>query len=375
VIGNYRIVRDVGVGGMAQVFLAHRQGPEGFSKPYVIKRILPQYSQDEQFARMFVVEAKVAALLDHPNIVHVFDFEIEQGNYYLVMEYVPGASLAQLLRANRRRGAPLGPHIAVEIGAATAHALAYAHEVAFPDGRPMELVHRDISPGNVLVSRDGAVKLADFGVVKTSLTATHVGVVNGKWAYMAPEQVAGQSVDKRADLFSLGIVLYEIITGVRLFRGENAAATASRVMNAPIGRPISLVPDLDPHLDEIVMRMLERDPRARYQTAAALAYDLEAVRALPQFSAGGIRLRTLVRTLLPDEGSTPALSSSLLDPARPSPVTPQAIVLPAAGSADGMPGDETLPDTGSGGPVSGKLIAAVVATCLLGTLLFWWAVS
>ena len=134
-IGKYRIVRDVGIGGMAQVFLAHREGPEGFSKPYVIKRILPQYSQDEQFARMFVIEAKVAAMLDHPNIVHVFDFEIEDGNYYLVMEFVSGASLAQLMRANRRRGTPLGAQIAVEIGAAMAHALAYAHELTFTDGR------------------------------------------------------------------------------------------------------------------------------------------------------------------------------------------------------------------------------------------------
>jgi len=321
VIGKYKIVRDVGVGGMAQVFLASREGPEGFAKPYVIKRILPQYSNDEQFARMFITEAKVAALLDHPNIVHVFDFEIENGNYYLVMEYVAGASLAHIMRANRRRGEPLGAQIAVEIGVAVAHALAYAHEVALPDGRPLDLVHRDISPGNVLVSRDGAVKLADFGVVKTSMTATNtvVGVVNGKWAYMSPEQISGQPVDQRSDLFSLGIVLYEIITGLRLFRAENAAATASRVMEAPIRHPKTMVADLDPRLDHIVMKLLERDPKARYQSAAALAADLEAVRASPTFSAGALRLRSLVRTRFPEQTGTPALGTSFTDTARATP--------------------------------------------------------
>lgn len=317
VIGKYRVVRDVGIGGMAQVFLAHREGPEGFAKPYVIKWILPQYAQDEQYAKMFITEAKVAALLDHPNIVHVFDFEIEDGNYYLVMEYVAGASLAAIMKANRRRGTPLGAQIAVEIGAAIAHALSYAHELATHDGRTLDLVHRDISPGNLLVSRDGAVKLADFGVVKTSMTTTEVGVVNGKWAYMSPEQISGLAVDKRSDLFSLGIVLYEVITGERLFRAENAAATASRVMNAVIRPPSALVSDLDPRLDRIVMTMLERDPQARYQTAAALATDLEGVRASPEFSGGSVRLRTLVRSLFPDEFSEPALGASFVDTSRP----------------------------------------------------------
>ena len=309
-IGKYKIVRGVGLGGMAQVFLATREGPEGFSKPYVIKRILPEYSQNEQFAKLFVIEAKVAAMLDHPNIVHVFDFEIENGSYYLVMEYVAGTSLSGLLRANRRRGVPLGAHLAVEIGAAVGHALAYAHGLTLPGGKALDLVHRDVSPGNILVSRDGAIKLADFGVVKTSMTTTVVGVVNGKWAYMSPEQISGQVVDQRSDLFSLGIVLYEIITGVRLFRGESAAATARRVMEAEVRRPKALVPDLDSRLDDIVMKLLERDLGARYQRAADLAADLEALRALPGFAAGTARLRGVVRALFPEESPVPALGAS-----------------------------------------------------------------
>ena len=382
VIGKYKIVRDVGVGGMAQVFLASREGPEGFAKPYVIKRILPQYSNDEQFARMFITEAKVAALLDHPNIVHVFDFEIENGNYYLVMEYVAGASLAHIMRANRRRGEPLGAQIAVEIGVAVAHALAYAHEVALPDGRPLDLVHRDISPGNVLVSRDGAVKLADFGVVKTSMTATNtvVGVVNGKWAYMSPEQISGQPVDQRSDLFSLGIVLYEIITGLRLFRAENAAATASRVMEAPIRHPKTMVADLDPRLDHIVMKLLERDPKARYQSAAALAADLEAVRASPTFSAGALRLRSLVRTRFPEQTGTPALGTSFTDTARAPPGNPfksGGSDVEQASFSGGrlLLDDRQRDDRQLDNRVSTRVVISIVLACLVASAIFWLLVS
>lgn len=381
VVGKYRVVRDVGIGGMAQVLLAHRQGPEGFAKPYVIKRILPQYARDEQFAKMFVVEAKVAALLDHPNIVHVFDFDIESGDYYLVMEYVAGASLAQIMRANRRRGTPLGQHIAVEVGAAMAHALAYAHELCLPDGRPLELVHRDISPGNVILSRDGAVKLADFGVVKTSMTATVFGTVNGKWAYMSPEQISGQVVDKRSDLFSLGIVLYEIVTGQRLFRAENPAATASRVMNMPIRRPSSIVPEVHSGFEQIIMTMLERDPQRRYQSATALAAALEAVRALPQFSAGSARLRTLVRSLFPEESFEPALGAFFTDAPRETPATAQFSVPVDTGPVTGTPPAAPSVPVSTGrlipkpaDTVTMKLIVGVTALCAVASLLFWLAV-
>jgi len=384
VIGKYRIVRDVALGGMAQVFLVHPEGPEGFAKRYVIKRILPQYAQDEQFAKMFITEAKVAALLDHPNIVHVFDFETESasdGGYYLVMEYVAGASLAAIVKANRRRGTPLGQQIAVEIGTAMAHALSYAHELSLPNGKPLELVHQDVSPGNVLVSRDGAVKLADFGVVKTSLTSTEVGVVNGKWAYMSPEQISGQPVDKRSDLFSLGIVLYEIVTGQRLFRAENAAATASRVMNAAITPPSALVLEVDQRLDDIIMKMLERDPNARYQTAAALAAELEAVRASPPFSDGNSRLRTLVRSIFPDEEGDPVLgASSLASASRPSPVALHAAE-PVA--PDQMSGPST--DVGPQSPTSVRgagrtlrlvgIVAACLAASAIVSVLCWLAIS
>jgi eukaryotic-like serine/threonine-protein kinase len=374
-IGKYRLIRDLGVGGMAQVFLAAREGPEGFSKPYVVKRILPELSRDEQFANMFVIEAKVAAMLDHPNIAHVFEFEIENGDYYLVLEYVAGASLERIMRASRKRSQPLGPQVGVEVGAAVAQALVYAHELTLPDGRALELVHRDISPGNVLISRDGVVKLTDFGVVKTAMTATVVGVVKGKWAYMSPEQIRGQAVDQRSDLFSLGIVLYEVITGWRLFRGDSVADTATRVVGAVVQSPRVVVPDIDPGLEHIVMKLLERDPQARYQSASALSADLEVLRAAPAFAGGASRLRSLVRTFFPEECETPAFGISLAEPPRPSPVDAHPTVGSLKADPNAAPRSQAARATSSDGVGSGvgswKLIAAVAAACLLASAIFW----
>jgi serine/threonine protein kinase len=377
--GKYRIVRGVAAGGMAQVFLASREGPDGFAKPYVIKRILPELARDERFKKLFVTEAKVAAMLDHPNIVHVFDFEIEDGDYYLVMEYVSGASIARMTRENQTRGVPLGAVTAVEIGAAVADALAYAHDLRLPSGEPLDLVHRDISPGNVIVSYDGAVKLADFGVVKTSMTATVTGVVNGKWAYMSPEEICGQPVDRRSDLFSLGTVLHEVITGASLFRGNSAADTASRVLGITIPPPKELVPDVDPRLDAIVMRLLQRDVAARYQTATELAADLHALKASPVFASGASHLRGLLRTLLPVRPSTPALGTSLVGAGtRPSPVEPQRAVEappevepardePAAEAAFGARASVPRPE----GAVTRGFVLAVAAACVIGSVVFW----
>jgi serine/threonine-protein kinase len=337
---------------MAQVFLATREGPDGFAKPYVLKRILPEYARDQRFTGMFVNEAKIAAMLDHPNIVHVFDFELDAGDYYLVMEHVAGASISRLQRENHLKGStPLGASVAVEVGAGIADALAYAHDLRLPDGRPLDLVHRDISPGNVLVSYDGAIKLADFGVVKTSMTTTIVGVVNGKWAYMSPEEICGQPVDRRSDLFSLGIVLYEIITGTRLFKGSSAAETASRVLSLEIRRPRALVADLDPRVDEIVMRLLERDVQARYQTAGEVAADLHALKASPAFSSGASHLRHLIRALLPDRPATPALGASVGTGRTPTPV------LQGPARSDGH--------------VSMRLVVAVATACVFASAVFW----
>jgi serine/threonine-protein kinase len=401
-VGKYRLIRDLGIGGMARVSLATLEGPAGFSKHYVVKRILPEFVRNPQFARMFANEARVAAMLDHPNIVRVFEFEKDNGNYYLVMEYVDGASLDQIARAARKGGVPLGPDFAVEVGLPLARALAYAHALRVPDGRPLDLVHRDVSPGNVLISRDGAVKLTDFGVVKSSITTTVAGAVKGKLSYMSPEQISGQRVDHRSDLFSLGVVLYEVATGLRLFRGDSLGATAVRVMRAVVPPPRSVSPDTDPRLEAILMKMLERDPRGRYQSAAALAADLEAFRASRPADVRSIPLADMVRVLFPGDTypASPTVGSMVSDGG----ISISTETPPLVSSHDGeldvpveflpehafgpdqafraqtrlLPGGAAptasfpIPEIDDG--ISLKLVLAVTVLCLVASLIFWFTV-
>jgi len=411
---------------MARVSLATLEGPAGFSKRYVVKRILPEFARNPQFARMFANEARVAAMLDHPNIVRVFEFDRENGTYYLVMEYVDGASLDQIVRASRKGGVPLGPDFAVEVGLPLARALAYAHTLKLPDGRALNLVHRDVSPGNVLVSRDGVVKLTDFGVVKSTITTTVAGAVKGKLSYMSPEQITVQNVDHRSDLFSLGVVLYEVATGLRLFRGDSLGATAIRVMRAVVPPPRSVMPETDPRLEAILMKLLERDPRARYQSASDLAADLEGYRASGAGDKRSIPVTDIVNLLFPpdshiamaaSQGSLISGSSSISvntpgfevgpppgagdgeldvplqflhdDPQRPvypSARDMQPTPAPTPGSAypssahssplhsSAMFPSVSLPDLTVDQGVSVKLIVAVTLACLVASLIFWFAV-
>jgi serine/threonine-protein kinase len=400
-VGKYRLIRDLGIGGMARVSLATLEGPAGFSKNYVVKRILPEFSRNQQFARMFANEARVAAMLDHPNIVRVFEFERENNNYYLVMEYVDGASLDQIVRSARKGGVPLGPDFAVELALPLAHALAYAHGLKLPDGRSLDLVHRDVSPGNVLVSREGAVKLTDFGVVKSSITTTVAGAVKGKLSYMSPEQISGQRIDHRSDLFSLGVVLYEVATGLRLFRGDSLGATAVRVMRAVVPPPSSVLPDTDPRLEAILMKLLERDPRARYQSASVLVADLEAFRASRPADVRSIPLADMVRALFPADTypSAPTMGSMVSESAISISSSTEALVMAADPSLEGerdiplqfMQENELEPSfrrraTPPPVPVARppldladeavplKLMLAVTLLCLVGSLVFWLAI-
>jgi len=371
-VGKYRLVKDLGTGGMARVFLASLDGPDGFAKPYVLKRILPEYARDHQFARMFAIEAKVASMLSHQNIVNVFEFSQDGEDYYLVLEYVAGASLDRIVHRARKQGMQLGPEVAVEVGIAVARALAYAHNLTLPDGTPLDLVHRDISPGNVLISFDGDIKLTDFGVVKTSITATVAGVVKGKWSYMSPEQISSGPVDQRSDVFSLGVVLYELATGVRLFRGDSIGATAVRVMKATIPPPRSVAADVDSRLDAILMKALARDPLSRYQSAAALAADLEAYRASRTARITAARLGSIVRLLFPDDGTSgirgisvsEALASDL---AKVETINTGAVLLDEDVKIEFEPdGSELRKDD-----VSTGMVIALSLACLVASVLFW----
>jgi serine/threonine protein kinase len=279
-IGKYEVLRHLAWGGMAEVLLARVSGADGFSREVVIKRILPQHSENAEFVRMFRDEARITAQLTHGNIVQVIEFGEDAGSHYLVLEYVRGASLAALLSSLRARGERLGVAEVAHVGCELARALDYAHRKRGSDGAPLMIVHRDVSPSNVLVSHEGEVKLVDFGVARArarlSPTAHGVGTVKGKLSYLAPEMLDGR-VDARSDLFAMGLVLHEMLTGRQLFSGANEAEVIYRVMSAPIPAPSMLAPGLPPEVDAIVAKLLMRDPNARPARASEVVEALTPV--------------------------------------------------------------------------------------------------
>ncbi|HXX31887.1 MAG TPA: serine/threonine-protein kinase, partial [Myxococcaceae bacterium] len=261
-IGKYVVRRKLAEGGMAEIYLATSQGPEGFTKEVVIKRIRPAHADDPGFVRMFIAEARVASRLNHRNVVQIFDFDKHQDTYYLAMEHVPGKSLWEARRRAQQRRAPPGPTLVAQLGLEVARGLGHAHQLS-DAGRPLGLVHRDVSPHNVLLGYDGAVKLADFGIAKAALTASTAGTLKGKFAYMSPEQARARPLDARSDLFSLGIILWELLSGARLFTGESDVAVLRAVQEASIAPPGRLNVSVPRELDLAVMRCLERDPARR----------------------------------------------------------------------------------------------------------------
>jgi serine/threonine protein kinase len=279
--GRYVLLDRIGVGGMAEVFQAVMPGVEGFQRTFVVKRILAERAQSPYFVDMFVQEARINAVLHHPNIVQVFDFGQVGGTYFLAMEYVRGRDVAEILRRLRRQGrlCPIG--VAAYIAREVAVALAYAHALCGPDGQPLHIVHRDVSPSNIMCPRTGGVKLLDFGIAKTvgesEVEKTGVGLFKGKISYIAPERIKEQPVDGRSDLFSLGIVLWELLAGRKLFRGKSEFDTLKNVAQMPVPLPSSLRPEVPPELDRIVARALARDPGDRFATGTELAEALDGV--------------------------------------------------------------------------------------------------
>lgn len=384
--GKYRILQQLASGGMAHLLLASIDGPDGFSKPCVIKRILPEYANLDAFSRMFADEAKVAALLTHPNIVQVFDFGKIDGQYYLAMEWIQGQSLDRVLRHAWKGAFPLGPRVAVDVGLAISEALAYAHAKTLPDGTPLNLVHRDVTPGNVLVSRDGIVKLADFGIVKSSvnLERTVTGVVKGKYPYMSPEQITGRELDHRSDLYSLGIVLYEASTGKRLFKRDTVEATIMAASQAHVPPPSEHNPDFPPGLERILLKLLQREPGARYQTARELHVDLEKFRASQHWTSGGRELAMLVQKLV--DASTGQMPTALPAFGSASSRTPSGAAGARSGSVSGEGSGASRLTPSASVPTQAQppppppvvapgfpwAIAVAAGVSALGTALFWY---
>src|SRR6266851_18983 len=278
--GQYEILERIDAGGMAEIFKARRSGVEGFEKIVAIKKILPHIADDEEFITMFADEAKLAAQLNHPNIVHIFDLgKIEAGGYFIAMEYVEGSDLRAILQAGREAGLPLPAPLAVFIASQVASALDYAHRRRGREGRELHIVHRDVSPPNILISNEGDVKLCDFGVAKAARKAsrTESGALKGKVPYMSPEQAWGRRLDRRSDIFSLGCVLFEMLTRQKLFRGDTDLSVLEKVRAAEVPAASSVNPEVPPSLDAILRKALAREPEERYANASDLLRDLETV--------------------------------------------------------------------------------------------------
>ena len=276
-LGRYQLIRRIAIGGMAELYLAKSSGIEGFEKFVALKRIMPHHATDSTLVSMFLDEAKLAARLQHPNIAQIYDVGLDAGTYFFTMEYVHGQDLREMTRLRRklRKKLPIGNALSIVMGAA--RGLHHAHEAVDETGRPLNIVHRDVSGSNLVISVDGTTKLIDFGVSQSVDTAavTQVGMFKGKVGYMSPEQCRGEAVDRRADIYGLGVILYELTTGTRLFGRSNDFSTLQRTIDGDLELPSQRVAGFPAALESIIIRCLAYNPVHRYATALELCRDLD----------------------------------------------------------------------------------------------------
>ena len=362
--GKYYLFDRIGVGGMAEVFLAVAIGPQGFQRTLVIKRMLSHLSQDGAFVKMFIDEAKLCGLLSHPNLVQIFEFGQIDESFFIAMEHVQGETLlaVQAKLAEERRIAPVAASL--EIMRQVCLGLNYAHALQSATGQPLGIVHRDISPSNLMLSFHGGVEILDFGIARVTEeireTKTQAGTMKGKVAYMSPEQVRMEQIDNRSDIFAAGIVLHELLTGRRLFKSTNEFTGAKLVLEAAIPLPSSVNPDVPASIDPIVMRALERKSEARYQTAGEMAEDLE--KALFEMRASPHEPRKLLVSLFHQGPSRTGEVQLPITPSAPQGTGGHGTPSGAAGRAssskitrpipeEGPPLEIDLGDLGASGPV------------------------
>lgn len=292
---RYRVIEKIAAGGMAEVFRAESAGLEGFKKTVAIKRVLPHLSQKKQFIGMFLDEARLSATLSHSNVVQVFDIGVGDETYFIVMEYVDGANLKAVIEHRKLIKRPMAIEAACLVAIRTCEGLAYAHEAQDALGQPLGIVHRDVSPPNVLITRHGEVKVVDFGLAKANsqLESSEPGIIKGKFSYLSPEAALGEEVDHRTDVFATGILLWEMITGQRLFMGDTDLGTVRLVQAARVPPLSQYVKDVPAALEQIIGHALARDPKARYPSAREFGRDLNHVlfqmgRPVSSFDLGGL---------------------------------------------------------------------------------------
>jgi serine/threonine protein kinase len=341
-IGRYEVIRKIATGGMAEVFLAKVAGPLGFEKTLVVKRILPHLADQPAFVEMFLAEAKLVAQLNHPHIVQIFDFGEADGAYFLAMEYIEGPNLRTLLKRARELETPLPLAVYAKMVASACEGMAYAHDFRDPTtGQPLGLIHRDISPDNILVSRQGAVKVADFGIAKATGHGpqTRDGTLKGKLTYMAPEQIRGAKLDRRADVYALGIVLYELLTQRKPFDATTDAAIMQSILFEPFIPAVERRPDLPSSIQHILDRALAKNREDRYPDCLAFQADLDRFVLSIGEPLGSLHIARAVTQLEPSTERAGLVAASQAAP-KPEAVEGAGGALQAQGDAEAAKASE-----------------------------------
>lgn len=375
-LGGYRVLSRLRAGGMATLYLAAREGAAGFVRPVAIKILHPHLARDAKFVKMFIAEARLSARIDDPHVARTEELGQDDGQYFLVLEYVDGCALSELLRVLQKEGRALTPSLAVWITMQIAAGLHAAHETTRADGTGLGIVHRDVSPQNVLLAFRGHVKVIDFGVAKAFATAdaSRETSLHGKLAYMSPEHAKAETVDRRSDVYALGIVLWEMLTMRRLFQAPNDFALLDRVRAPHVPPPSSFVAGISPALEAVVMRALAADPAARPESAAAFADALAG--AMPEsLSLTGRELAALLAAVMPDALAVARTRMQALAVDAPIPEAPPAretlatMTIPITAPSPSPPAEIVTiaapARTGRGGGLAALAALALVALVLV----------
>jgi serine/threonine protein kinase len=320
-VGKYRLLRVLAAGGMGEVFLARQEGPAGFQKPAVVKRILSHLAREPSFVEMFLNEARLAALLAHPNVVQIFELGEADGTYFIAMEFIHGRTLRAVMQKLRAKNRLFPPAHLARICGQALMGLHYAHTLRGESGESLHIVHRDMSPDNIMVGFNGTVKVLDFGIAKvaTSMPTTQTGTVKGKFAYMSPEQVTAQAVDGRADQWSVGVILYELLAGARPFVAPVDAALVNLILNTDAAPLRERNPQVPAALAEVVERALRKNPQDRFASAEEMALALERVAAQENVALTNGETQGFMRELFGDEALE---NPAVLTPTGPLPLLP-----------------------------------------------------
>jgi serine/threonine-protein kinase len=342
---RYRVVEKLESGGMAEVFRAESEGLQGFRKQVAIKRVLPHLSSKKKFISMFLDEARLSAHLSHSNCVQVFDIGVGDNAFFIVMEFVDGANLKSVIDVLKKSGRDFPVEAAVYISLEICKGLAYAHELTSPEGEPLNIVHRDMSPPNVLITKHGEVKIVDFGLAKANsqLEKSEPGIIKGKFSYLSPEAAMGQEVDVRTDVFAVGIILWELLAGQRLFLGDTDFQTVKRVQAAQVPPISSINKRVPPELQRIIVRALARDPAQRYSTARALGQDLSKFLFKFGVAVSTFDISTLVHGAMRERQRSRPPPASIIDK-----LIEEALLEFTSLTDDGRPGGEKPVSLSSG---------------------------